>query len=414
MAESPSFELQELTNENHHWVQTYGKSDEHLKSSYSDILAVNYMSDGKTLNSTFWLASGFANSSSFTLNSTNDNQPIRKFGYGMLALNSTNGNQSPKRISYGILIDADSNTKTGYNGADYDFYVEIAGGKVSGYLYQLSSTGGFSLVGSRANFTQSHAESIIGSGHVNLNLNLDSINFPPQYNLLFYTAESFKSNEVRQFTSWVTIPPPSLQINTEPSNIIIRQGEEQLIPARIKSTSGFSNDVLNITLDDINNPKSSSRNKNNNYNTISGYNSSELKVNILRNQPPLFKISVPQQTPLGIYTMPLIATIREPSIATTTKPLSVNTTDGTVDPEFELSKKFPTVGYLTKPINLTITVTSPKNIGDQFKEFWSTYGQFIGIFAGAFVGAFAKVLFDMGKKTKKRERITLNFIFTGI
>jgi hypothetical protein len=273
---------------------------------------------------------------------------------------------------------------------------------VSGYIYQLSSTGGFSLVGSRTNFTQSHAESIIGPGHVNLNLNLDSINLPPQYNLLFYTAESFKSNEVRQFTSWVTIPPPSLQITTEPSNIIIRQGEEQLIPARIKSTSGFSNDVLNITLDDINNPNSSnSRNKNNNYNTISGYNSSELKVNIQRNQPPLFKISVPQQTPLGIYTIPLIATIREPSIATTTKPLSVNSSDGMVDPEFELSKKFPTVGYLTKSINLTITVTSPKNIGDQFKEFWSTYGQFIGIFAGAFVGAFAKVLFDIGKKRKK-------------
>ncbi|MGN6624065.1 MAG: hypothetical protein ACTHKK_07970, partial [Candidatus Nitrosocosmicus sp.] len=157
----------------------------------------------------------------------------------------------------------------------------------------------------------------------------------------------------------------------------------------------------NITLDDINNPNSNSRSKDNNYNTIPGYNSSELKVKLLRNQPPLFKISIPPQTPLGIYTIPLIATIREPSIATTTKPLSVNTTDGTVDPEFELSKKFPTVGYLTKPINLTITVTSPKNIGDQFKEFWSTYGQFIGIFAGAFVGAFAKVLFDIGKKRKK-------------
>jgi hypothetical protein len=401
MAESPTFRLQELTNENHHWVQTYGKSDEHLKSSYTDILAVDYFSDGKTLNSTFWLASGFANSSSFTLNSTNDNQPIRKFGYGMLALNSTNDNQSSKRISYGILIDADANTKTGYNGADYDFYVEIAEGKVSGYLYQLSSTGGFSLVGSRTNFTQSHAESTIGPGHVNLNLDLGSINFPPEYNLLFYTAESFKSNEVRQFTSWVTIPPPNLQITTEPSNIIIRQGEEQLIPARIKSTSGFSNDVLNITLDDINSPSSSS--KNNNYNTISGYNSSELQVKIERNQPPLFKISVPQQTPLGIYTIPLITTIREPSIATTTKPISINTPDGTVDPEFELSKKFPTVGYLTKPVNLTVTVISPKSITDHFKDFWATYGQFIGIFAGAFVGAFAKQMFDRAKKKKENE-----------
>ena len=397
MAESPSFEIQEQTNENHHWVQTYGNSDEHLKSSYTDILAVDYFSDGKILNSTIWLASGFAKSSFF--NSTNDNQSSRKFG--MLGLNFTNDNQSSKRLSYGILIDADANTKTGYNGADYDFYVEIAGGKVSGYLYQLSSTGGFSLVGSRTNFTQSHAESSIGPGHVNLDLDLSSINFPHEYNLLFYTAESYKSNEVRQFTSWVTIPPPNLQITTEPSNIIIRQGEEQLIPARIKSTSGFSNDVLNITLDDINSPNSSS--KNNNYNTISGYNSSELHVNIQRNQPPLFKISVPQQTPLGIYTIPLIATIREPSIATTTKPISITTTDGTVDPEFELSKKFPTVGYLTKPVDLTVTVISPKSITDHFKDFWATYGQFIGIFAGAFVGAFAKQMFDRAKKKKENE-----------
>jgi hypothetical protein len=333
------------------------------------------------------------------LNSTNDNQVPRKFGYGTVAMNSTNDNLTSKKISYGILIDADSNTKTGYNGADYDFYVQVVAGKVSGYLYQLSSTGGFRLVGSQINFTQSHAESAIGPGHVNLNLDLSSINFPSEYNLLFYTAESFKSNEVRQFTSWVTIPPPHLQITTEPSNISIRQGEEQLIPARIKSTSGFSNDVLNITLDDINNPIHS--NKDTDYNTVSGFNSSELNVNILRNQPPLFKISVPKQTPLGIYTIPLIATIREPSIATTTKPISSNARDGAMDPEFELSKTYPTVGYLTKPISLTVTVISPKSIGDQFKDFWSTYGQFIGIFAGAFVGAFAKIIFDLGKKRKK-------------
>jgi hypothetical protein len=35
-----------------------------------------------------------------------------------------------RKISYGMLIDADSNTKTGYNGADYDFYVQSAGGKL--------------------------------------------------------------------------------------------------------------------------------------------------------------------------------------------------------------------------------------------------------------------------------------------
>jgi hypothetical protein len=380
MGLSPSYELQELTNENHHWVQTYGNSDKYLKSSYTDILAVNYISDGKTLNSTIWLGSGFNNSSDF---------------------NSINDNQSSRKLSYGMLIDADSNTETGYNGADYDFYFESVAGRVSSYLYHLSSTGGFRLLGSYINFTQFHDESPVGPGYVNLDLDLSHMNFPSEYNLLFYTAESFKSNEVRQYTSWVTIPPPVLQITT-PSDITIREGEEQLIPARIKSTSGFSNDVINITLDDINSPSRISSTKDINYNTISTFNSSELSVNIQRTQPPLFKIYVPEQTPLGIYTIPFIVTIREPSLATATKPISINTRGGTVDPEFELSKQYPTVGYLTKPINMTITVISPKDIDDQFRDFWMTYGQFIGIFAGAFVGVLAKELFDIRKKPKKK------------
>ena len=391
MAESPSFELQELTNENRNWVQTYGTSDANLKSNYTDILAVNYISDGKTLNTTFWLSSGFANSS-FAINSTDNNNHNQSLS------------SSSRKLSYGILIDADSNTKTGYNGADYDFYVESVAGKISGYLYQLSSTGGYRLIGSNTNLTQNHEESSIGPGYVNLNLDLSSINSPSQYNLLFYSAESFKSNEVRQFTSWVTIPPPTLKITTTPSDITIRQGEDQLVAARVKSTAGFSNDVINITLGITGSNFSNSNNNNNiDYNTLPSFNPDELNVDIIKNQPPLFKIHVPPQTPLGIYTIPLIVTIREPSIATTTKPTFTAPQGGKVDPEFELSKKYPTVGYLTKPVNLTVTVTLPKTVGDQFKDFWSTYGQFIGIFAGAFVGAFAKIMFDKTSKKKKEQ-----------
>ena len=44
---------------------------------------------------------------------------------------------------------------------------------------------------------------MLNQGSVNLQLDLRSINYPSKYNVLFYTAESFKSNEVRQFTSWV-------------------------------------------------------------------------------------------------------------------------------------------------------------------------------------------------------------------
>jgi hypothetical protein len=366
MALSPSFELQELINENRHWVQTYGNNDAHLKSNYTDILSVDYISNGKALNATFWLDSVFKNSSAAIYD-----QPFRK-------------------ISYGMLIDSDSNPKTGYNGADYDFYVESVAGKLSAYLYQLSSTGGYRLIGSKINYSQPYVDPNVLLGSVNLQLDLGSINYPRDYNVMFYTAEAFKSNEVRQFTSWVNIPPPSLQITTSPSNILIKQGEAQTIPARIKSTSGFSNDVINMTVGTNNNMGS-------------GFNSSELHVTIQRIQPPLFKIAIPQQTPLGIYTIPLIVTIREPSEATLTKPISINARGGIVDPEFELSKKYPTVGYLTRPLNLTVTVISPSAISEQFRDFWGVYGGFIGIFAGGFVGAFAKLMFDRRKKRNENE-----------
>ncbi len=64
----------------------------------------------------------------------------------------------------------------------------------------------------------------------------------------------------------------------------------------------------------------------------------ELHVTIQRNQPPLINIDVPHQTPVGIYTIPLVVTIREPSMATTTKPTFIAPQGGTVDPKFELSK----------------------------------------------------------------------------
>jgi hypothetical protein len=372
IASSPSFEHQQLINENHRWVQTYGKNDAHLKSNYTDILAVDYVSNGKALNATFWLTSGFDNSSASIYN-----QPFRK-------------------ITYGMLINVDSNTETGYNGADYDFYVESLAGKLSAYLYQLSSTGGYRLVGSKINFSQPFIDSNVLRGSVNLQLDLGSINYPSNYDVLFYSAESLKSDEVRQFTNWVIIPPPKLQITTSPNNIMIRQGEERLIPARIKSTSGFSHEVVNMTV-------GTNNNNNNNNEMGSGFNFSELHLAIQRVQPPLFKITVPQQTPLGIYSIPLSVTVREPSEATLTKPISNNARGGVVDPEFELSKRFPTVGYLTQPLNLTVTVIQPSTISDQFRDFWGVYGAFIGIFAGGFVGAFAKLVFDRRKKGQKYE-----------
>ena len=124
-----------MINENRDWFQTYGNSDLNLKNNYTDILAVNYLSDGETLNATLWLNAGISNYTDFSYK-----KPLNK-------------------INYGMLIDADSNSETGYRGADYDLYYELRGGNLSAYLYQLSSTGGYKLIGSNTNFTESYDDS---------------------------------------------------------------------------------------------------------------------------------------------------------------------------------------------------------------------------------------------------------------
>jgi hypothetical protein len=360
IALSPRFQIQETNNEDHKLVLTYGNSeamkDVARESNYTDMLAVDYLSNGKTLDATFWFKGLTPDLASIY------NEPFRK-------------------VAYGMLIDTNPDAKTGYEAADYDYYVLAADGKLTDYLYQLSMTGGYRLL----NHTEVSFNSTTGPNNVHLSLDLSSINYPSKYDILFYTAESFKSNEVREYTDWVNIPPPKLQLTTSPSNILIRQGQEELIPARAVSSSGFPiESIINLTVNNL----------------YVGFNSSELHVTVQRTQPPLFKIDVPQQTAVGTYTIPLIVKIREPSVATITKPISANLRGGMID-RVQLSKKYPTVGSITLPVNLTLTVIPPSTISDQFKDFWEVYGEFIGIFAAGFVGAASVEVFNRRKRKQE-------------
>jgi len=203
-AASPAFDQvlipdKEISNQKSDWVQTYGNDSTHLKSDYANILAVDYTSDGKTLDTTFWLASNSENASVYS-------QPLKHIRYGMLI----------------AIVSLPENS--GYNGANYNFYIEAVNGKWSEYLYQLSSTGTHSLIYSKINYTESFGGPTIGPGYVKLRLSLDSIHSPSRYGLSCYTADSFKSNEVRDFTSWVAVPPATIDLITFPKNIVIRKG----------------------------------------------------------------------------------------------------------------------------------------------------------------------------------------------
>jgi hypothetical protein len=362
-AASPTFDQvlisdKEISNQKSDWVQTYGNDSTHLKSDYANILAVDYVSDGKTLDATFWLASNSKNASIYS-------QPLGHIRYGMLI----------------AIVSLPENS--GYNGANYDFYIEAVNGKWSEYLYELSSTGTRSLIYSKLNYTESFGGPTIGPGYVKLRLDLNSIYSPSKYGLSFYTSESFQSNEVRDFTTWVAVPPHTIDVLTRPKDIVIRQGEEHLIPTDIETP--LSNNVTSITFD------------NGTY-----FSSNGLSVSTERIQPPSFKVKVSPQSPVGVYTVPFVPSLL---IQTTSSKLPKfnDTVTGLVDPEFLVSKKYPTTGYITDNANLTINVIPPLTVNETFSAFWVTYGTPIVILASGTVGATSTLLIDYLKGRRKQK-----------
>lgn len=76
-AASPAFDQifitdEETSNQRNDWVQIYGNDSTHLRSDHTNLLAVDYLSDGKTLDTTFWLASNLENASTYS-------QPLNRF-----------------------------------------------------------------------------------------------------------------------------------------------------------------------------------------------------------------------------------------------------------------------------------------------------------------------------------------------
>jgi hypothetical protein len=79
-----------------------------------------------------------------------------------------------------------------------------------------------------------------------------------------------------------------------------------------------------------------------------------------------------------------------------------------VDPEFQVSKKYPTTGYMTGSVNLTISVIPPLTINEKFMAFWVTYGTPLMILTGGAVGASTTFLINHLKSRGERKKNQTN------
>jgi hypothetical protein len=233
-ASSPSFIRQEVKDNDDDWIyyDVYGASkkaklytEEYIRnltgSSIGNIHSVSYMSDGKTLNATFWLTSPFV-------------------GRAIQNLNHS--------IQYSIYIDADSNRLTGWNGG-ID-YIETLGWNNSSGTWQsiLEEKKSDTFEGYRVLRERNYTHFDKDPYYISMSVDLSALNYPNQYRVVFL-AEDFLTKKtdrtniikVSDYVNTVHIPTPKLRLSTSPSTVSLSHGEHLSIELRLNSNNSITN-----------------------------------------------------------------------------------------------------------------------------------------------------------------------------
>jgi len=213
---SPSFDRRVIQDQPLDYIMINQQNQDIVKSEdklpLADIVEISYFSNGETLNSTFWLLFPFM--------------------------------PSQYKMNYGFFIDSDNNNLTGFNGIDYQYEINwINETKTwSKRILEWASSGEERVIDEIVNLTDFNK----GHNYISLSLDLKKILYPKEYRILFY-AEYEKNNLlISDFSKWAYVPPPNIEINTNPQNIVLRQGEQKIIELNLNSTFGLE-PLVNIS-----------------------------------------------------------------------------------------------------------------------------------------------------------------------
>jgi hypothetical protein len=178
---------------------------------------------------------------------------------------------------------------------------------------------------------------------------------------MFYAGAIHNNSDMKiDISSWVDISPPVYSISTLPNPVIVRQGEQKIIGAQLKSTTGFVPDVIDFMPVE-------------NYSSIQlEFIRDKLNKSSYGIEPAPFKIEVPKNAQVGQYNIPIRANISIGStfpyykfVEFSNVNLPLNSTD------------ISTKGHEIALSNLTISVVEPLSIQEQLKDFWSVYMEFL-------------------------------------
>jgi hypothetical protein len=323
---SPSFPRQEIVDKASDLIDERQQRPA-IGHSYTDIIAANFVSNGRLLNATLWLLIPFQQNTS-------------------------------NIVSYGMYIDADSNNKTGVGGVDY--YIEISGqnGKWNRTSYE--------CIAMNVNKCRSISQTTDLKGfhgnifdrYVSLFADLDSMGSPNQYKVFLYAEEKSRKSSTIDFTDAVNIPPAQFIISTVPSSVILRPGDKETIEVQVKSTTGFTPKV------DL-------------YTSQSGH----IQLHFVTNKlfiPPYgiasvpLDITIPQNIPDRPYTLILSGDATFPFQSF----IPINSSEDT-----GISFPFIQTNKVTSQTALIVTILKPLSFQEQVSKFFNDwFAPFTGIY----------------------------------
>ena len=179
-----------------------------LYNYQSDIKEITYLSNGKTLDATLWLAA-----------------PLNE--------NSINN------MTFGMVLDTDLNQLP-------DYQIEVT--RIKNGIWT-KTVGEFEPLSSLSSIAEkkfldikdNYADFFInGKSYVILSADLDAIGSPTRYKALFYSVEINEENQTLiDFTHWINIPQPEILVSINPNPIPLRQGQETTVYVTINSTLGL-------------------------------------------------------------------------------------------------------------------------------------------------------------------------------
>jgi hypothetical protein len=215
-ASSPSLTRQQITDNVRDVIDS--RRENITRDDRIDILSVNYVSDGRTLNTTMWL---------FT--------PLYK-------------KSPPANISYGMLIDADFNNNTGTQGADYRVSIDWNNKSkrwqktIQEYETPFPQIGISEkrIIDIKNNYTGFFEDK---KRYVTIPTDLSLINFPDQYRVVFFATNSKGASLNADFTNWVNIPPPKLRMSLSENPVYLSAGSTTTVELQLNSTTGFEPNV---------------------------------------------------------------------------------------------------------------------------------------------------------------------------